>query len=51
MFQGGIEVELLNSLKEFLNFQYSVVDCNQEWGNYMNGTWSGVIGKLFHEVN
>ena len=50
MFQGGIQVELLNSLKQLFNFQYSVVDCNEEWGNYMNGTWNGVIEKVFYKV-
>ena len=50
MFQGGIEVELLNSLKQLFNFQYDIVDCNQQWGNYINGTWTGVIGSVFKKV-
>ena len=51
MFKGGLEVELLNELKQFFNFQYDVVDCNQVWGNYVNGTWTGIIGKVFYKVN
>ena len=27
------------------------MDCNQVWGNYINGTWTGVIGKVFDNVN
>ena len=51
LFTGGFEVELLNSMKEFFNFQYKIVDCNQFWGNYINGTWTGIIGKVFDNVN
>ena len=51
VFTDGMEVELLNALKQSFNFQYDVVDCNQVWGNYINGTWTGVIGKVFYEVN
>ena len=51
MFKGGLEVELLNELKQFFNFQYDVVDCNQVWGNYINGTWTGIIDKVFYKVN
>ena len=48
---NGIEVELLNAMKKFFNFQYEIVDCNQTWGSYINGTWDGIIGKVFDEVN
>ena len=51
MFTSGTEVELLNALKQFFNFQYDIVDCNQDWGRYINGTWTGLIGKLFDNVN
>ena len=51
MFAGGTEVELLNALKQFFNFQYDIVDCNNDWGNYINGTWTGLIGQVFHNVN
>ena len=44
-------MELLNSMKQFFNFQYKIVDCNQVWGNYINGAWTGVIGEVFYEVN
>ena len=44
-------MELLNYMKQFFNFQYKIVDCNQVWGNYINGTWTGVIGEVFYEVN
>ena len=36
MFAGGIEVELLNALKQLLNFQYEIVNYNQDWDNYIN---------------
>ena len=51
MFTSGLEVELLKSMKKFFNFQYKIVDCNQVWGNYTNGTWTGLIGKAFDHVN
>ena len=44
-------MELLNSMKKYFNFQYKIVDCNQDWGNYINGTWTGLIGKVFENVN
>ena len=50
-FTGGYEVELLNSMKQYFNFQYKIVDCKQVWGNYINGTWTGLIGKVFDNVN
>ena len=50
MFSSGIEVELLNALKQFFNFQYDIMDCNQDWGSYINGTWTGVIGKVLYNV-
>ena len=46
-----MEVELLNEMKKFLNFQYEIVNCNQIWGSYINGTWNGIIGKVLDEVN
>ena len=51
MFARGSGMELLNALKQFFHFQYEIVDCNQDWGNYMNGTWTGLIGKVFYNVN
>ena len=51
MFTGGTEVELLNALRKFFNFQYDIVDCNKDWANYINGTWTGVIGEVFYNVN
>ena len=51
MFTGGIEMELLNALKKFLNFQYDIVGCNNDWGTYINGTWTGLIGQIFYNVN
>ena len=51
MFTDGIEVELLNALKQFFNFQYDIVDCNQQWGSYINGTWTGLTGQVFYNVN
>ena len=48
---GGIEVELLNALKEYFHFQYDVVDCNQVWGSYVNKTWTGLIGKISDNVS
>ena len=51
MFAGRSEVELLNALKQLFHFQYEIVDFNQDWGNYLNGTWTGFIGELFYNVN
>ena len=48
---GGIEFELLSALKEYFHFQYDVMDCNQDWGSYINQTWTGIIGKVSENVN
>ena len=48
MFTSGNEVELLNALKQFFNFQYDIVDCKLDWGNYINGTWTGLTGEVFY---
>ena len=45
-----MELELLNAMKKSFNFQYEIVDCNQIWGTYINGTWNGIIGKVLDEV-
>lgn len=50
-FNGGIEGELMNSLKDYFKFEYHVIDCNGTWGSYTNGTWTGVIGKVVYQVN
>ena len=42
VFTGGVEVELLNELKQFFNFQYDIVDCNKVWGNQVSGKFSAV---------
>ena len=44
-------MELLNSMKQYFNFKYKIVDCNQLWGSYINGAWIGIIGKVFYNVN
>ena len=43
-------MELLNASKQFFRFEYDILDCNQHWGNYINGTWTGVVGKVFYKV-
>ena len=48
---GGIEFELLSALKEFFLFRYEIMDCNQDWGSYINGTWTGLIRKVSENVN
>ena len=50
VFAGGIEVELLKELKKYFKFQYDVLNCNENWGNYINGTWTGVIGNVLYNV-
>ena len=50
IFTGGIQVELLNALKQFFRFEYDILDCNQHWGSHINGTWTVVVGKVFYKV-
>ena len=47
---GGIEGQFLDALKSHFNFSYKVVDCNNNWGSNINGTWTGVIGQVFYQV-
>ena len=32
------------------NFNYKIVNCNDTWGNNINGTWTGVIGQVLYQV-
>ena len=49
-FSGGIEGEFINALKDYFKFNYQVINCNNTWGSYINGTWTGVIGKVIYQV-
>jgi hypothetical protein len=50
-FVDGIEFYYLNTLCEFFNFTYSIVDENQEYGAKLaNGEWNGIIGRISRNV-
>ncbi len=50
-FVDGIEFYYLNTLCEFFNFTYSIIDENQEYGAKLaNGEWNGIIGRISRNV-
>jgi hypothetical protein len=47
----GIEFYYLNTLSEFFNFTYSIIDENQIFGTKLaNGEWNGIIGRISKNV-
>ena len=51
LFTGGIEFEFLNALKNYFEFNYHAIDCNSNWGSFINGTWTGVVGNVLYKVS
>jgi hypothetical protein len=50
-FVDGIEFYYLNTLSEFFNFTYSIIDENQKFGTKLaNGEWNGIIGRISKNV-
>lgn len=49
-FNGGIEVAFLEELRKYFNFNYDVINCMDNWGTFHNGTWTGIVGKVFYQV-
>jgi len=48
---NGLDVKIINSIMEILNFTYHIVDCNLIWGVKLeNNTWNGIIGMLHRNV-
>ena len=46
----GIEMQFLNELSKYFNFNYKVVNCNNTWGSNINGNWTGIIGQVLYQV-
>ena len=49
-FRGGIEVEFLEALRKYFNFNYDVINCMDNWGTFQNGSWTGIVGQVFYQV-
>jgi hypothetical protein len=48
---GGYEGKLIQTMSEYFNFTYELINCNKDWGNQMpNKTWTGIIGKIVSKV-
>ncbi|XP_054163758.1 ionotropic receptor 25a-like, partial [Oppia nitens] len=45
---GGTEFNLLTTFSKHLNFTYTAINCNNEWGTQLtdNQSWNGIIGEL-----
>lgn len=48
---GGLEVQILNTLKSLFNFSYEIINCHNDWGTKLpNGTWVGAVGLVSSNV-
>ncbi|XP_075586650.1 glutamate receptor ionotropic, kainate 4 isoform X2 [Dermatophagoides farinae] len=48
---NGIEIEMLNTMANYFNFSYKLINYNGIYGdpidhNYINGTWTGIVAGL-----
>lgn len=49
---GGAEMRLIETLSEYFNFSYEIINCHNQWGNLLpNNTWNGLIGLVSTEVS
>ena len=47
----GFELKLIQTLGEYFNFSYELINCNNVWGALAaNGSWNGLMGLLLKEV-
>ena len=45
------DLKIMEILSVKLNFTFSVIHCNFQWGDLLpNNTWNGIIGKLVTQV-
>ena len=48
---GGFELKMIETLAQYLNFSYEIINCNNVWGSLItNQTWNGIIGLLVKNV-
>ncbi|KAH9394614.1 hypothetical protein TYRP_004669 [Tyrophagus putrescentiae] len=48
--RGGMEIQLIETLGDYFNFSYEIINCNNHWGNLLpNNKWNGIIGELSTE--
>ena len=47
---GGFEFKLIRFLGKQLNFTPIVVNGNLSFGNYINGSWTGIVGMANRSV-
>ncbi len=43
---NGIDFHLIETIVQYLNFSYELIEPIGQWGNKMNGSWNGLIGKV-----
>ena len=48
---GGFELKMIETLAQYLNFSYKIINCNNVWGSLItNQTWNGIMGLLVKNV-
>lgn len=48
--EKSLELHVLVALARTFRFRYELLHANQNYGNEVNGTWTGLIGMVFNEV-
>ncbi|XP_046920384.2 glutamate receptor-like [Dermatophagoides farinae] len=59
MIENGTELQMTTSVEKYiidtlsskLNFHPKLIDAKQNWGKYVNGTWTGSVAYLINETS
>ena len=43
---NGIDYHLIQYLSNYFNFTWKLIHANNEWGQFIDGQWTGLIGKV-----
>lgn len=46
LYAYSLEIELLTFLQRKFNFQANFIDNREDWGNWVNGSWTGSVGLV-----
>ena len=48
---SGYEGEIITILAKYMNFTLNVIDCNWNWGIWLNnGSWTGLVAHIVNKV-
>lgn len=58
MIENGTEIQMTTSVEKYIidtmaekfNFHPKFIDAKQNWGKFVNGTWTGSVAYLVNEV-